>query len=555
MKKTMLVLAIAAVLMLWLSGCGDNDSPFVTIDPPTGLTVTSESENIVNDGSVTIEVEESREFTASAQGAANYTWTVIEGDSYVELDGDAAATATITAGDTAGQAKVRVTAGNSGGSISLEFNISINDSRTVWVTGVGEGTTVFISADETQGREFTAQTNFPGTITWEWTTSSAAVASLTNADTQTVTVIPESDGTAAIEVTADNGAGQSGSFSFSVMVGDPIPIRFRERGPAAHQIDRPDINPDAQWEGAVEVSVPSVGSAREFNGRIDSIEGVTYLWESSNPSVAEVYQITTPGFVTNQDTFVIVTAVGEGSAQITLTVTAPSGQVGTRSLTFTVEDAVYNPNWHPYASRLITNLIVRDARTNQTSDANWSVPANIADFFPHKELNPRDTAGIFLRDFWFIRPDIREGRQTFMDRAWTFSNGTYPVIPSELVGSDWIRGPHGRRDGGEGTERADHMEFRALVNIDVYLVYDSRAESHSAINWYLDSSDWAFQSGMYVLSGESIGSNIPPGTAPTTTGGIMHIRKRSYDAGQQVGPLGGARSSTWNPHFYIIKER
>ena len=435
----------------------------------------------------------------------------------------------------------------------------------VTVEGIEENSTIFIPLHETFAinRTFTATaTGGSGAITYAWTAAGdTGEVSLDDDDTATVTVTPEEYGTVTITVTATDEANQTESFSFTVHVG--IPIRFRERGPAAHNIDRPDIgNPPSgaqQFDGLVEVSVPSAGSSREFNGRMDQISGVTftYLWESSDTTVATVHQITTAGFVTNnQDTFAIVTAVGEGTAQITLTVTATNGRVGKRSITFTVGDAEFDPNWHPYASRLITNLRVRDNFANNNAGVS-TIPDNVADFFPHISFVQNTTQ---LQQFWFIRPDIQSGRRTYTDRNQNMVNNPadndFTPVPAELAGSDWIRGPNTRgTNTTTSTPRSDHMEFRALVDIDVYLVYDSRASTEHAdrqyVEWYLESDDWVLQEDMYLLNGEGIGINTE---LPATSGGLMHIRKRSYNANATV-ELGGSRPSGINVHFVVVKER
>lgn len=508
-----------------------------------------------------------QEFTAVATGGTTpheFAWTA-DATGVVTLTNANTATVTITP-IAVGTREITVTVtDDEGEKDDFTFTVQVTAAPApivVGVTGVTEGQEIFMPNALTEGRQFTATASGgmpPFTFSWE--AAPAGVVTLANDNTSTVTITPATPataGTAIITVTATDDEGETEDFYFEVNVGDPIPIRFRERGPAAQQIDRPDIDSSAVYEGAVSVSVPSVGSSREINGRISATPGVTYLWETSDPAVASVHQITSAAIVTNQDTFVIVTGTGVGSAEITLTVTAPDGRVGVRSFTFIVGNDAFDPDWHPFASRLITNLVVRDNGVN--NNATFVVPNNLGDFFPHKQFVQNDPVTDFrLRDYWSIRPDIRAGRRVYVERTQTFSNNpatnTFTPIPLELEGSDWIRGPHARRDQADATRRADHMEFRALVNIYVYIVHDSRANMPHAdrqwIEWYLDSPDWVLQPGMYVLSGESIGSTD---TLPASHGGVMHVRRQSFNAGELV-QLGGSRPSGINVHFFVVRPR
>ena len=585
MKKAMLFFTVLAVLTIGFWGCNGGDTPWGQVDPPANLTVVSGQDNISQGDAIEIEIETTRNFTANAQGATGYAWTVVSGDQLVTLTNYNTATVTIAANALIGRAQIKVTARNSSGEVTMEFYVDVTSDNVLWVAGVTEGSTVFIPNDLTTGREFTAHTTLPGNVTFQWTAVTAGVVTLSGENTNTVTIVPATDGSTVITVTAE-----TETFSFTVLVGEPFAVGFAVpslRGQANDwrvlDVSQPAPTswPWAHWPNWQTPSpenaqltqdlrfVPSVGSSAIFRGSLTdgAISGITYLWESSHPSIASIHQITTPGVVNDQHSFAIVTATGVGTATITFTATAPNGRQGSGSFTFTVGNETFNHITHPYASRLIINFQPRDRRNNPDNESG----ANAGSLGRLGMVT-----GLQNQQYWSVRPNLQVGRRMYPDRE----DRTFAAIPPVFIGSDWIMTPAHRgtaTDGGQpaGTNRSDLVTFRALEDIDIFIVYDSRAfhgspqltESGGAdhaerpvLDWLIGAGDsgetpWVLQGNpagsMYVLTGESIGANEPSNPASAHSG-IMRVRKRSFTAGTVI-TLGGWRSSTINMYTIIIR--
>lgn len=584
MKKTILIIAVLAILTLGFLGCNGGNEGFVHVDPPTNLAITSTAGNInADDERVSLEVGTGITFTASATGSPTFTWEILDGEDYVTLSGETTVAATITAGAVQERtARIKVTARNAGGSIALEFYVDVIDSRILWVYGVESGSTIFIRNDSA-GETFTAHTNWTGSLSFAWVADPAGVVNIANANTDTVTVTPVSDGTTTITVTLTRGSDIE-TFSFDVEVVEFLDIELRERNFAhPYQLTLAEVNTSLTYQ------MPSIGSSVEFSIRTLPDPGPAInssTWVSSDTAIVSVFELS--------PTHAIVTAAGAGNATVTITAMA-GGTPGVTSITFNVANVPfdYDDMRHVYASRLITNFVARDRSTHNNN--NNQAPFDAGTVAGHPVGASGFTLGVHgtgtpphHRFLWTVRPNLQEGRRVYTDRAdrafinpsTNPANQHFPAIPATLLGSTVIRGPAQRgaathptdNDGGDppraGTNRADLLSFRALTDIDVFLVVDSRIfpggadishvnDNRSWIAWFENDPLWVLDNNLFLLTGEGISGvvpNPPTGTPNTGGGGIMYVFRRSLNAGEDI-TLGGWFTSSVNMYTVLVRAR
>ena len=567
----------------------------ITQNPPSGLKVLQGATDVTGGKIDILETNTAGlPFTAEANRTElTFTWEILgNGGDFVEFHPAATPQTGVTQTIrpvSVGTAEIRVTAADAGGSANVVFEVevtaggSVNPPSKPDVTGVTEGSTIPIADVETAGRQFTATATGAIPVTgFEWTATPAGVVNLVNHNTATVTIIPLQRDSATISVVAKGADGASEAFSFTVNVVEPIVLNISTRNLwAMSNFTWIQVNGE-------EHEVPSVGSSVEFIAHQGTLASgtrptlqptITVSWTTGAPNVVAIHQ-TTPNRV-------VIEALDEGEAIITAIATV--GQdVAVGTFTFSVGDEDYCYDWHPFASRIVADLMARDTWIN-----NLHTGANAAQTQPPtgRQRNPiyasewvTPTNDLRNHRLWALRPFYKEGLFVFSDRISDrsfLSIGTdphFPAVPAELRGHEWIRTPATRNAGSTTINRADLADFIALVDIDVYVMADSRTlhsnpatihatneAERNSLNWLIGplaeadrvgwTPTWILQPRtMFSLIGELAANSTQNPVTVDPRGGIHNAFKRSFNAGDLV-ELGGYRASTIAMYHVVIVPR
>ena len=192
----------------------------VVANLPTAIAVTAGSENVTENGLISIFQDSQCVLNASATadsagGAVTYAWTIESGGSFVEFDGAVNAASAAIKGLEEGTAAIKVTASNDAGSLSFDFYVKVvgNQPTAIAIT-TGSFTVgdygISIGVDETQELTALAEANpAAGTITYAWTIESGGtfVEFDGAVNTAKVTIKGLAEGFATIKVIAENDVG------------------------------------------------------------------------------------------------------------------------------------------------------------------------------------------------------------------------------------------------------------------------------------------------------------------------------------------------------------
>jgi hypothetical protein len=347
--KTLVIFISAAVLIMAFAGCKDSSSDGGG-DKPSNIVVKDGGEAV---DSLTLELNDTKTLTVSADDATDYYWDIIGQGStdIVELTNDQTATVSIK-GKNIGSAKIVAYAGNSkGDAISKEINITvipIGPSLTLMVNLNGNELTSTLGLKVNEQKTLTTVVTANSTVVNDaiitWLSNDNAVATVSNGVIKGI-----NEGNTSITVSATKSGYHSASKTINIEVSEngieTLVLTIKDE---KDQTVNNNTTVTLKLFGGLDTTTNYAFTASATNVTAD-IE-----WESDDTDIADV------------DNDGNITIKKRGNAKITVTATVDD-LIDTKSFTIINKHIAFEWDYETDGGFIGTQDITSANRNNQTT--------------------------------------------------------------------------------------------------------------------------------------------------------------------------------------------